>query len=59
MSAYYTKIQSKIHMNIVKVKRKDIANPIDIYNAFNNFLLTLAPICQKPFLVPINHSKTF
>ena len=33
------KSKSKIHPNIVKVKGKDIMNPIEIANAFNNFFL--------------------
>ena len=33
------KSKSKIHPNIVKVKGKDIMNPIEIANALNNFFL--------------------
>ena len=37
------KSKSKIHPNIVKVKGKDIMNPTEIVNAFNNFFYKYWP----------------
>ena len=54
------KSKSKVHPNMVKVKDKDTTNPTEIANAFNNFVLyALVLICQKPFLIQINHLENF
>ena len=42
-AAYYTKIQSKVHPNIVKVEGKDITNPTETANAVNNFFYKYWP----------------
>ena len=54
------KSKSKVHPNMVKVKDKDTTNPTEIANAVNNFVLyALVLICQKPFLIQINHLENF
>ena len=41
------KPRSKIYPTIVKLKGKDITNPADIANAFNNFFVEIAPNLSK------------
>ena len=40
-------MNSGIYPNIVKVKGKDIANPTDITNVFNNFFIVIDPNLLK------------
>ena len=50
------KSKSKVHLNIVKVKGKDIMNHREIANAFTNFLTDISPNPSKT--IP-NSSKQF
>ena len=47
LAAYYTKIQKQSSSNNVNVKGKDITNPADITNAFNNFFIGIGPNPSK------------
>ena len=53
------KSKSKIHPNIVKVKGKDITNPIEIANAFNNFFINIGPNLSKTILDSSKPFKNF
>ena len=53
------KSKSKIHPNIVKVKGKDIANAIEIANAFNNVFMNIGPNLSKTILDSSKPSKNF
>ena len=53
------KSKSKIHPNIVKVKGKDITNPIEIPNAFNNFFINIGPNLSKTILDSSKPFKNF
>ena len=53
------KSKSKIDPNIVKVKGKDITNPIEIANAFNNFFINTGPNLSKTILDSSKPFKNF
>ena len=53
------KSKSKAHPNIVKVKGKDITNPIEIANAFNNFFINIGPNLSKTILDSSKPFKNF
>ena len=53
------KPKSKAHPNIVKVKGKDITNPIEIANAFNNFFINIGPNLSKTILESSKPFKNF
>ena len=53
------KSKSKIHLNIVKVKGKDITNPIEIVNAFSNFFINIGPNLSKSILDSNKPFKNF
>ena len=53
------KSKSKIHPNIVKVKGKDIMNPIEIANAFNNVFMNIGLNLSKTILDSSKPFKTF
>ena len=50
------KSKSKVHLNIVKVKGKDITNPTEIANAFNNVFKSFGSNLSKTI---IDSSKPF
>ena len=53
------KSRSKIHPNIVRVKGKDITNPLEIANAFNNFFMNVGPNLSKTILDSSKPCKNF
>ena len=53
------KSKSKIHPNIVKVKGKDIMNPIEIANAFYNVFMNIGLNLSKTILDSSKLFKTF
>ena len=53
------KSKSKVHLNIAKVKGKNITNPTEVATAFNNFFVNIGPNLSKTILDSINHLKTF
>ena len=53
------KSKSKIHLNIIKVKGKDITNPIEIVNAFSNFFINIGPNLSKSILDSNKPFKNF
>ena len=49
----------KVHLNIVKLKGKDITNPTKIANAFNNFFINIGPNLSKTILDSSKPFKNF